>query len=242
LSGKNMEFPSNKKSNYASKVKQQQGPTPEVSNLVYMPVPGPAGPQGPKGEPGQRGQTGPAGAKGDTGASGKDGKNGKDGKSYQAVSGQNPGWGYYENATDKLVRLGADKGDDGWVTVSIGELGKNTNEKYLPKDSVGLYSSVAKRINLKPLSLGSRIDISYKIYVSTFGNNTELWLRSLLQGSQSNVTTFIGNLKYQYDYEFVVNQTIYLEKESDRVSGISLQMRSDLDCAVKIQSLHISVS
>ena len=237
-----MDFPSNKKSNYASKVKQQQGPAPEVSNLVYMPVPGPAGPQGPKGEVGQKGQTGPAGAKGDTGAPGKDGKNGKDGKSYQAVSGQNPGWGYYENSSNSLTRLGADKGDDGWVNVNIQELSKNTNEKYLPKDSVGLYSDVAKRINLKPLAIGSKIDISYKIYVSTFGNNTELWLRSLFPGSKKDTTTFIGNLKYQYDYEFSVNQTLYLEKESDRISGIVLQMRSDLDCAVRVKSLHISVS
>ena len=234
-----MDFPSNKKVDYASAMKQQQPPTPDVSNLVYMPVPGQEGQRGLKGEKGEAGPDGKAGPKG---APGPAGKNGKDGQPYQSVSGQNPGWGYYENSSDKLVRLGADRGDDGWVTVSIGELSKKTNERYLPKDSVGLYSDVAKRINMKPLAMGSKIDISYKIYVSTFGNNTELWLRSLMPGTQSAVTSFIGNLKYQYDYEFTVNQTVYLEKEADRVAGIVLQMRSDLDCAVRMQSLHISVS
>lgn len=234
-----MDFPSNKKTDYASKVQAAQAPAAEISNLVYMPVPGPEGPRGPKGE---SGPAGPSGPKGDKGDSGKDGKNGKDGKSFSSVSGQEPGWAFYGNEEQPAIRLGANRGDDGWVSFYVDAKSKATNEKYLPKSITSLYNTAARRLNFKPLNLGSRIEVIYTFEVETFGNNTELWLRTLFPNSNEEMVSYIGSLKYQYPYEMSVTQTVFLDKESNKISGAVPQLRSDLDCIVKIKSIHISVS
>jgi len=239
VASKNMDFPSSKKAGYASKVQQSQPPVNEISNLVYMPVPGPEGTSGPKGDVGKQGPSGP---KGDRGESGKDGKNGNDGKSLQTASGQAPGWASYLNLSDTAVRLGADKGDDGWVTFFVEPNPKTTNEKYLPESVTSLYSATARRLNFKPLNLGAKIEIVYSFEIETFGNNTELWLRTFFPNSKSETVSYIGSLKYQYSYGMSVSQTIFLGKDSDRISGAIPQLRSDLDCIVNIKSIHISVS
>ena len=64
-------------------------------------------------------------------------------------SEQNIGWAFYENLKDNVFELGANKGEDGWVNIFVDGLGKNTTEKYLPKDSVSLWSPETKKINLK---------------------------------------------------------------------------------------------
>ena len=237
-----MDFPSSKKSNYASKVESSQSLAPDISNLIYMPVPGPEGPRGPKGEAGPAGSVGPKGDRGDVGPSGKDGKNGKDGKSFETASGQPPGWGLYGNSDPLPIRLGANRGDDGWVSFYVDGNSKSTNETFLPKNGISLYSTTARRLNFKPLALGTKIDVTYSFEVETFGNNTELWIRTYLPNSKEEMVSYIGSLKYQYPYEMSVTQTLFLHKESDRISGGVPQLRADLDCIVKIKSIHISVS
>lgn len=236
-----MDFPKNK-TGYAQKVQESISLATEPSSSVYIPVPGPEGPRGPHGPRGEQGPAGPPGIPGERGVPGKDGKNGKDGKSFTNMSGQNPGWGSYHNLLDNQIRLGANRGDDGWVNVFINSDHPDTNQQYLPIESVGLYSNSAKRINLKPLKLGAKIDICYEIEVTTFSNNTEIWLRSYFPNSKTSVASLVGNLKYQHTYSLSVFQQLFLANEVDRISGIAPQLRSDLDCIVSVKSINISVS
>lgn len=242
MASKNMDFPVSKKTNYAAKVQESQSPIPEMSNLVYMPVPGPEGPKGPKGEVGPAGPQGPKGEKGDPGKDGKDGKHGKDGVSFISTSGQEVGWAEYKNKSEDVVRLGADKGEDGWVSLYIDSESAKSNEKYLPKGVNGLYNPTSRRINLKPLQLGTKVDIIYSFEITTFGNNTEISLRSYFPNSKSEIISYIGNLKYQYTYEMSISQTIFLSNEQDKISGFVPQLRSDLDCIAKLKSMQIYVS
>lgn len=247
-SSKSMDFPGRKKSNYAARVQQSPEQATDIPNVVYMPVPGPEGPRGQKGEQGPIGPRGEQGLKGDPGKPGKDGKDGKDGKpgkdgeSYISASKQLPGWAAYYTTKDVEVRLGATKGDDGWVNISIHPDNIESNEQFLPKKVTSLYNSSSRKINLKSLNIGSKVDITYSIQINTFGPNTELSLRSLFSNSGNQVITYIGNLKYQYEYEMSVTQTIYIENEQDRISGIVAQLRSDLDCLATLKSIHIYVS
>lgn len=246
-----MDFPSSKKSNYASKVEASQSSSPDTSNLIYMPVPGPQGVSGPRGEQGNVGPVGPVGPRGDRGVpgaagkdgrNGNDGRNGKDGKSVETASGQHPGWAVYQNENPKPIRLGAAKGEDGWVSFHVDLDPKTTNETFLPKTGISLYSPTAKRLNFKPLVVGAKIDVTYSFEVETFGNNTELWIRTYFPKSEKEMVSYIGSLKYQYPYEMSVTQTLFLEKDLDRIFGAVPQLRSDLDCIAKIKSIHISVS
>ena len=81
---KSMDFPSNKKTNYAKLAQQQSEPT-----VSYIPVPGPQGDPGPTGPKGDRGE------KGDPGERGEKGIAGKDGKTYLPDYGQDSGWAKY---------------------------------------------------------------------------------------------------------------------------------------------------
>jgi hypothetical protein len=240
-----MDFPSNKKANYASRVQASQTVSKNESNFIHMPVPGPEGPRGPKGElgpPGPKGEKGEPGKPGKNGIDGKNGINGKDGKSFFSSSGQQPGWAAYYNTSDNNVRLGAEKGEDGWVSMFIDSNSFESVEEYLPKGIPSLYNLNSRRINLKPLNLGTRVEVFYTFQIQTFGSNTELSIRSLFPNSKTEVVSYIGNLKYQYVYEMCVSQSIFLHKEQDRISGILPQLRADLDCLASMKSIHIYVS
>lgn len=232
-----MDFPISKKA-YASKVDQSQNAQQQPT---FLPVPGPQGPEGKPGRQGETGPQGPKGDKGDPGIPGKDGKNGKDGKSYFPVYEQNAGWGTYFNKNQKHIRLGADKGEDGWVNVYVDALGSGTNENYLPKDSVSLYNANSKRINLKGLNLGSQLTITYNFEVTTFNPNTEIWFRSYLPNSKQAITSFVANLKYDYSYELSVSHNIFLASEVDKVGGIVPQLRSDYAAIGVMKSISVSV-
>jgi hypothetical protein len=132
---KSMDFPSSKKSSYAAQVVETQNTNTDVL-INYVPVPGPMGPQGPAGVPGPQG---PAGKDGIQGPKGERGTPGKDGLSSLSSSGQQAGWGSYFNQNRKEIRLGADKGEDGWVSVWVDSKGSNTNEKYLPQGCASLW-------------------------------------------------------------------------------------------------------
>jgi hypothetical protein len=234
---KNMDFPSSKKSSYSQLTQQAQ---PVENSISYIPVPGP---QGPKGDPGSAGVRGERGEKGDAGPKGdpgKNGKDGKDGKTYMPVYEQDSGWAKYENSSTEQTRLGATRGQDGWVSFVIDK--GSVIEKYLPRDSVSLYGVDYKRINFKGLKAGSRVKITYNFEVETFSSNTELWCRTLLPGTERDVTSLVGVLKYQYTYEMSITHSVFIENDSDRNSGAVPQLRTDLDALARLKSIHISVS
>jgi hypothetical protein len=236
-SSKSMDFPIGNKSNYADKVQESQLSLVPVS-INYIPVPGPQGERGASGKDGKSGPPGPAGPKGEKGDPGKPGK---DGKSLITSYDQSPGWASYSSTKPPVVRLGATRGADGWVNLNI-DRDNHTQELYLPKNSVALYNPETKRINLKGINLGSQIQATYTFSVDTLHPNTEVWLRTFLPGSESEITTFVGLLKYQHSYVFSVTHSIFVEKESDRVAGAIPQVRTDLESVASLKSIHISVS
>lgn len=227
-----------KKSNYASKVEESQ----DTSNTFnFLPVPGPVGPQGPKGEPGQQGPQGIPGPKGDTGLPGKNGKNGLDGKSILSPSEQMIGWGYYKGKEINKGRTGADQSDDGWVNLVIGDIEKYS-ESFLPKGNVSLWNETTKRLNFRTLNIGSIITIRYNIDLTTQTNNTEVWVKTLLENEEYSITSFVGSLKYQYDYDFSVEHTVFLHDSKMQSFGGIPQIRTDNPCSARLNSIYISVS
>jgi hypothetical protein len=231
-----------KKSNYAAQVEQSQY---QDNTLSFLPVPGPQGPQGPKGETGIQGPQGLQGPRGDKGDSGKDGKNGKDGldgKSVLSPSEQMIGWGYYENKELKQQRTGVDKGDDGWVRLLINGVSKNNNEEYLPYGNVSLWNYTTGKLNFRTLNMGSIITIRYNIQLTTYNNNTEVWVRTILDNDFNSPISYVGNLKYQYDYDFSVEQKMFLHNTKDQNFGGIPQIRTDNPCEAILKSLYISVS
>lgn len=227
-----------KKSNYASKVEESY----DTSNtLTFLPVPGPVGPQGPKGDTGDIGPPGPRGAKGDAGSPGKDGKNGTNGKSFLSPSEQMIGWGYYKVKEINKERTGIDQSDDGWTTLVIGDIAES-DESFLPKGNVSLWNRHTKRLNFKTLNIGSIVTIRYNIEITTHINNTEVWVRTLLESDEFSATSFVGSLKYQYDYDFSVEHTVFVHNPSIQSFGGIPQIRTDNPCSARLRSIYIKVS
>lgn len=233
-----MDFPAPKKKKYSDNV--DTGLT--IDPAMYIAVPGPQGErgiQGPKGEQGTQGERGP---KGDPGPSGKNGKDGIDGRNILSPSEQNIGWACYDNLNRRSIRLGANKGEDGWVKFGVDTEGENTNELFLPKESVGLWNPNTQRFNFKTLNIGSIITIRYNIELTTYSNNTEVWFRTFVDNSHNYPTTYVGSLKYQFDYDLSMEHTLFLENKSMQTSGGIPQIRTDNDSSVVIKSIHIAVS
>jgi hypothetical protein len=126
------------------------------------------------------------------------------------------------------------------VDVFVDALGKGTNEKYLPKDNISLYNPETRRVNLKHLDIGSQLRITYTFDLATYGNNTEVWARSYFPDTGKAVTSFVANLKYQYDYELSTTHLLYLDDSVDKSSGIVPQLRADLDSMAVLKSIYIS--
>jgi len=238
-SSKSMDFPNNKKNDYASKVQESQLSS-TLSAPNYIPVPGPQGERGPSGKDGKTGAKGDTGPQGEKGPKGDAGSPGKDGKSLITTYSQNPGWASYSNEEPIISNLGATRGIDGWVSLSIGK-NQKAESKYLPEKGVALYNPEAKKINLKGLNLGSQIEITYSFSVETFYANTEIWLRSLFPGTMEDTTSFVGLFKYQHTYDLAVTHSIFLDKESNKNSGIVPQIRTDLDAIARLKTIYISV-
>jgi hypothetical protein len=235
-----MDFPVNKKTGYAAQVEQAQM-HPAEPGIAYLPVPGPQGPQGPRGQTGEPGKDGEPGKPGNTGDRGPQGNPGKDGKSYFPKYEQAAGWASYEDLSGKTFKLGFSNGVDGWVSVFLDSKSMSSYEKYLPEGNVSLYNPSSRKINLRHLNLGSQIQITYSFEVTTFNNNTEIWFRSIFPGSETNVTSFVANLKYQYTYELSATHSLVLKTEQDKSSGIIPQIRSDLDAVAKLKNIYVSV-
>jgi hypothetical protein len=239
---KNISFPG--ENSYIKQVKKTQ----ETNNLLspeIIPIPGPQGPPGPTGrpgEPGPKGDPGTKGEQGEQGARGERGVAGKDGLSYLPVYGQKAGWGMYDSQNAAPIRVGIERGDNGWSSLSLTNKGPQTVEKYLPENNTSLYNYGSKRINLKHLNLGTQVCITYSILLNTYSNNTEVWLRSYFAEDQDPVVSYVGLLKYQYTYQFSVTQNIYLDSEDKIRHGIVPQIMTDMDGEVVLKSIHISVS
>jgi hypothetical protein len=229
---KNMDSPFSKKSNYAAKVEQSIG----HEGLSFLPVPGPQGPQGLTGPKGDRGIQGERGLKGDKGDPGKDGK------SVLSPSEQQIGWGYYENLEVKQQKTGIDQGEDGWVNLWVDAKGINTNEKYLPKGHVGLWNFITRKINLQNLHIGAIVTIRYDINITTYINNTEVSVRTLLFDDEISPVSFIGSFKYQHSYDFSCEHTAFVHGEEFKNFGGIPQIRTDNPCEVILKSIYISVS
>lgn len=230
-----MNFPSSSKKKYSDNTQNSL----QIDPQMYIAVPGPQGEPGPRGPKGEIGNTGPQGPKGDRGESGKDGI---DGKNILSPSEQNIGWALYDNLNRHEFRLGANKGSDGWVSFFVDGLGKNTNENFLPKESVGLWTPVARKINFKTLNIGAIITVRYNIILTTLSNNTEVWFRTLCYNEDTSPTTYLGTLKYQFEYDISMEHTLFLEDRSMQISGGIPQIRTDHDSIAVIKSIIISVS
>ena len=228
----NIEFPT---SGYASKVKQSQSP----QEPTFFAVPGPQGPAGKEGRPGPKGEKGDPGES-IVGPPGPKGSPGKDGKSYFPKYDQNVGWALYKNKNKNTVPTGAERGEDGWVSLYISP--ENSIETFLPDGSVSLYTADLRKINTRGLKVGAQLRISYEIEVVTFNSNTEVWMKSQFYGLDDSTTTFCANLKYQHNYEMTVTHTIAILSEAHKSAGIIPQIRTDLDSAVKLKSIYISVN
>jgi hypothetical protein len=241
---KSMDFPGAKKSSYAAQVEQSQSVSYQENTLSFLPVPGPVGPQGPKGdkgEPGQQGTPGKDGEKGPKGDKGASGTNGKDGLSSLSSAGQQAGWGAYYNKNQKQIKLGVSQGDDGWVNLIIDGKGNETNELFLPTNSVSLWNPNNYRLNFKSLKVGSQVFIKYNFELTTHSSNTEVWVRTIFPQANYEVSNFVASLKYQHTYDMSVSQHIFLEDESIINSLAIPQIRTDYDASMVVQSIYISV-
>ncbi len=220
----------------------------DVNNTEYIAVPGnqgergdtgPAGPQGPEGPRGERGIPGKDGPQGPQGPKGDPGRGGGDG--YESPSGQYPGWAYYQNKNKKLLLLGPERGDDGWVNILMDDDIESNVTKFLPEGSVSLWNSVTQRINFKQLKVGTRIDIRYDIVITTDTNSTEAWIRTYIPRVESP-TGYIGMLKYKYPYEMSINQTLYVDLSKIKSEGGIIQARADNESTIMLKGMYISVS
>jgi hypothetical protein len=247
---KSMDFPASKSSSYADKVKQETG---QLDNSIYIPVPGPQGEKGYPGKDGLPGPEGPAGPRGERGLQGKDGKDGKPGP--QGPKGepgeldpttnpyaQHTGWAIYDNLNNKGLRIGANRGTDGWVDLSVDGLGSNTNEVYLPGNKIPLYNIESQKVNFKHIKLGSRVDITYNLSIETLNNNTEIWLKSLFPDDDNSIISFVASLKYQHTYNLSTTHSFVIDTEKVKRLGISPQIMSDLEGTAILNSIYISIS
>lgn len=239
---KSMDFP---KPKYSEAIKSSNGSN--QGNVEYVAVPGIQGEKGevgPRGEKGDKGDPGPQGPKGEEGKVGPKGEKGDPGKGaegYDSPSGQYPGWAYYENKDKKLIFLGPNRGDDGWVNITMKDDEEKNTLNFLPPNSVSLWNPITQRINFKQLKIGARVDIRYDIILTTDVNSTEAWVRTFIPKSESP-TAYIGMLKYRYPYEMSVNQTLYVDLSKIRSEGGIIQARTDNESTIILKGLYISIS
>jgi hypothetical protein len=240
---KSMDFPNvSKKKKYSEAI---QG-TQEL-NTQYIAVPGIQGEKGEtgsKGEQGNQGPVGPKGDKGDKGPQGPQGERGEPGKGaegYDSVSGQYPGWAYYKNKNLGEVRLGPERGDDGWVSINFMKDEETSNETYMPKGANTLWNNESKNFNFKTLKLGAKVDVRYDFTLTTYMNNTEVWARLFVPDYDNSPIGYVSTLKYQYSYDMSYNQTIYVDAQRIRTLGGAIQFRADNESNIVLNGIYIAV-
>lgn len=238
---KNVPTPFKTADSYLEKVIESQQSAiqaPVVQPQTYVPIPGPQGPQGSPGPKGDKGDIGPEGPQGQKGDRGRDGKDGKDGKDGVSLSGQQPGWVKYNNFTQKSVNLGITEGDNGWVNLLFKPSSSDIN--FLPKGNELLWSDSAQSFNFLGLAVGTKIQISYDIQLTTYSANTDVWIRSFFIKNNSGVVNFVGSLKYQNTYDFIIDQILYIENDSYK-SLAKPQIRTDFPAELILKNIIISV-
>jgi hypothetical protein len=232
-----------KKKNYLDAVKSSS--PQEIKEYLAVPgIQGERGEPGPKGDKGDRGDTGPQGQKGDPGKPGPQGERGEPGKGaegYDSVSGQYPGWAYYENGSDRLTQLGPQRGDDGWVSIIFNPKEDTSSKIYMPKGSNELWQADMNMFNFKSLKLGAKVDIRYDFTISTESNYTELWFRTFNEKYKNSPTSYVANLKYQYSYDMSVYQTLYIDDQRIKGYGARPQARTDMESTIVLNGIYISV-
>lgn len=235
---KSMDFPGSPKK-YSETINNSYQLEQPIS---FVAVPGPQGERGPEGKQGPQGVEGKQGPQGDPGKPGKDGKNGLhgiNGESVLSLSGQKHGWAHYSNLNKTNIQLGAEYGNDGWVKFSVDCKGNN-NEIYLPENHVSIYNPKAQRFNFKNIKVGSIVTVRYDITITTFSNNTEVLFRTFIPGSDP-VVGFAGNLKYQFDYDLSLEQTLFVDSEKIKDSGAYPEILTDNPCSMVAHSIYASV-
>lgn len=242
---KNIDIPGGNKPSYAAQVQQNQSSSPYQENtLSFLPVPGPVGPAGPAGRDGRDGEQGPIGKEGPQGPRGERGfagKDGVDGESSLSSSGQQAGWASYYNKSNTEFRLGATRGDDGWVSVYVTGKNPQNNNLFLPKNTVDLWNLESRSFNFKTLKEGSQAFITYNFELTTYTSNTELWVRTHFSKIDNDYSQFVASLKYQYTYPISVTQRIILEDKDHLLSVVTPQFRADYDAALVMKSITIGV-
>ena len=240
---KSMDFPDvSKKKKYSEAIQKTQ-----ESGTQYIAVPGIQGEKGEtgtKGEKGDQGPIGPKGDKGDRGPEGPQGQRGEPGKGaegYDSVSSQYPGWTYYKNKNLVEVRLGPERGDDGWVSIEFVKDKNKSNEIYIPKGSNSLWNDEAKNFNFKTLKLGAKVDVRYDFTLTTYMNNTEVWARLFVPDYDNSPIGYVSTLKYQYSYDMSYNQTIYVDAQRIRTLGGAIQFRADNESNIVLNGIYIAV-
>jgi hypothetical protein len=232
---KSMDFPGAKKSSYAAQVEQSQTSPYQDNSLSFIPVPGPEGPPGPAGKNGDQGPEGKMGPQGPAGPTGKDGK------SSISSSGQQPGWASYTNTIDKPVKLGISEGDDGWVTLLLDTKDKTQNETYLPKGCTSLWNSHQRALNFHGIKEGSQVFVTYNFELTTYTNNTEVWLRTYFASNDQEFVQLVGSFKYHNVYSLSTTQQLFIEDQAMWGNGAVPQIRTDFDASVILNSVYVSV-
>lgn len=236
---KSMDFPKKKK--YLETVQ-------EVNSTEYIAVPGikgekgDIGPVGPKGEKGEKGDKGDPGKQGPQGPKGERGEPGKGAEGYDSPSGQYPGWAYYKNYSKNKIMVGPERGEDGWVSLFLDIDLENTVESFLPKKSVSFLNEVAKKINFKTFNIGAKVDIRYDLEIETYVNNTEVWFRTFCIDDENSINSYVGNFKYQYQYDICISQTIFILNRDVKIFGGIPQIRLDNQGSVILKGVYVSVS
>lgn len=240
---KSMNFPEQAKPlrGYADQVVEQAQVVLGAGG-TFLPVPGPVGPQGPAGKDGKDGKDGkegPQGPEGKPGPKGAPGATGKDGESSLSSAGQQAGWASYENLAFKQDKLGISRGVDGWVRIDLVDV--KANEQYTPKGCTSLYNTHTRALNFKGLKIGSIVNIKYNIELTTYVNNTELWLRTHFLATDLAYAKFVGSFKYQSQYDISIEQQVYIENQAYWGNGAVPEFRTDFDSEIRIKSIYISV-
>jgi hypothetical protein len=78
--------------------------------------------------------------------------------------------------------------------------------------------------------------------LTTYSNNTEVWVKTFLVEDKNSPISNVANLKYQYDYDFSVDQKLFIHDEKMKNFGGIPQIRTDNPCEVVLNSLYVSVS
>lgn len=242
---KSIDFPGKKQDAYTQQVIQQQSTT-DISPTAYLqpqliPVPGPKGDRGEKGEKGEIGAVGPKGDIGPRGERGRDGKDGENGKDGISISGQEPGWAKYINTKENIFNLGITEGDDGWVSLFMSTKENQDIETFLSKEQkASLWSNDTRSLNFMGLKIGTKIDITYNIDLTTFYSNTDVWMRTFFHTVGEAFPIFVGCFKYQNTYQLSINQSLYIE--SNRFNSLAKpQIRTDTNSQVALKSITISI-